>query len=129
LENEGHEMTRSTITLASFAACAALVIAACGDDGRGPTDSGTSGDTGSSSDTGTVVDSGTSGDGGENLGARCGYDAPCVRAAADIFCTSAPGTMQYQCCLPAEPDPSAGCTEASGGSNEDVMTYCCTGEP
>ncbi len=111
-----------------------VLAAACGDDGRGPTDTGTTaGDSGSAGDTGTsgdvgTADTGSGGDGG-NLGARCGYSAPCVPAAANFFCASVPGTEQYQCCLPAEPDPSAGCTEASGGSNEDITSYCCTGEP
>ncbi len=64
-----------------------------------------------------------------NPGATCGYSSACVPAAIDSFCSSQPGTRQYQCCKPAEPPSSAGCTASDFGTNESVATYCCTGSP
>jgi hypothetical protein len=103
---------------------ASVTLLACSDDGLSSSSSGSSGEPSSSSGNGDT----TSSSGGGNT---CGYESDCVASSgpAAVFCTSNPGTAPYQCCKPATPSESAGCTIATSGQNESIATYCCTGTP
>jgi hypothetical protein len=114
-------MLRSLILLVS----APLTLLACSDDGLSSSSSGSSGEPSSSSGNGDTTSSSSSG------GNTCGYESDCVAASGPtaVFCTSNPGTAPYQCCKPATPPESAGCTIATSGQNESIATYCCSGTP
>ena len=98
-----------------------------GSTSSGGSSSSTSSSGGSTSSTSSSSTSSSSSSGGN----ACGYDQDCIASAAPAatFCASAKGTKPYQCCKPATPPATAGCTKATGGENESIVTYCCTGTP
>ncbi len=97
----------------------------------GSTSSGGSSSSTSSSGGSTSSTSSSSTSSSSSGGNACGYDQDCIASAAPAatFCASAKGTKPYQCCKPATPPATAGCTKATGGENESIVTYCCTGTP
>ena len=97
----------------------------------GSTSSGGSSSSTSSSGGSTSSTSSSSTSSSSSGGNACGYDQDCIASAAPAatFCASAKGTKPYQCCKPATPPATAGCTKATGGEIESIVTYCCTGTP
>lgn len=97
----------------------------------GSTSSGGSSSSTSSSGGSTSSTSSSSTSSSSSGGNACGYDQDCIASAAPAatFCASAKGTKPYQCCKPATPPATAGCTKATGGENESIATYCCSGTP
>lgn len=114
---------------ATLAAVAALAACSSDDSTSSSSSTGSSGTSGTSStSSSSSTTSSSSSSGGGNT---CGYEKDCVPSAGPgaVFCSSAPGTTAFQCCKPAVPADSAGCTKGSGGENESAATYCCTGTP